>query len=446
MGDFAGMNTEHNIILITIDCLRADHVASLGYASQTTPKINHLAKKGALFSQVISNGGGTPESFPSIMTSTYALMNPNSGGMSDTYWVELSSSWPTIAQVLKSRGFSTAAFNANPYLTSIFHYDRGFDVFDNTIESYRRKNVVDKLRRKLGTLLGRKFLRASVINQKAVYWLRKNSDRFFLWLHYMDVHSPYNPRKNTFLNRIEAILLEMKKRRHPEILSHRERKRLVGFYDREIKYVDSKIGALMNKLTRMDITLSNTFCIVTADHGEQFMEHGGWGHGTLYDEVIRVPLIICGPGIKENTLIEDQFSLLDLAPTIIDLLDIPRMESFLGRTLVPAINGRTRESDNKSVISETLTQNFSCRTENWKYITDKKNRHELYNLRTDPKEKTNLASSHVGKAKELETKISKHILMEEKANQLIPEQHHTFSVEEEAFLKERLEALGYLSS
>lgn len=438
------MQTEQNVILLTIDCLRADHVTSLGYARQTTPNIDYLAKKGALFSQAISNGVGTPESFPSIMTSTYALMNPNSGGVCATYWVKLSSRWPTIAQVLKSREFSTAAFNANPYITSIFHYDRGFDVFDDSLELYRRDSSVDKLHRKLGTLLGNKFLRADVVNQKAVSWLKKNPDRFFLWLHYMDVHSPYNPKKNTILERIDAIRLERKKRRNPKRLSEDERKRLIGFYDQELKYVDSEIGSLVDKLTKIDISLNNTFFIVTADHGEQFMEHGEWGHGRLYDEVIRVPLIICGPGIKENNLIGDQISLLDLGPTVIDVLNIPKVESFLGRTLVPIMEGRAKESNNENVISETLTQIFSCRTEDWKYITDRKNRHELYNLRIDPNEKTNLASKYMRKVRELHTVISEHILMEEKVKQSVLEERRTLSAEEKAVLEERLKGLGYL--
>ena len=437
------MYTEQNLILITIDCLRADHVGGLGEAGQTTPNIDELARKGALFSQTISNGVGTPESFPSIITSTYPLMSPHSSGAHGSFWVKLSSNWITIAEALKSRGFSTAAYNANPWLTLIFHYDRGFDVFDDSLESYRRDNIFDKLRRKFCSLRGNKFLRADVVNSKAISWLRSNLDGFFLWLHYMDVHSPYNPKKLTILKRIDAIRLERKMRQNPEKFSEDELKRLKSLYDKEIRYVDNEIKSLIEKLAKMGISLKNTFYIVTADHGEQFMEHGELGHGRLYDEVIRVPLIISGPGIKGNTLIEDQVSLLDLAPTIVDLVNIPKVETFLGTSLVPMMDGRRAEPNNY-VISETLTQNFSCRTENWKYITDRKDRHELYNLQIDPDEKTNLANRNEKKVKQLSATISKHILMEEKARESVPETDAVFHEKEREVLKERLKELGYL--
>ena len=436
------MNTEQNVILITIDCLRADHVGSLGYADRTTPNIDDLARKGVLFSQAISNGVGTSESFPSIMTSTYPLMSPNGGGVHGAFWVKLSTKWRTIAEVLRSRGFSTAAFNANPWLTSIFHYDRGFDIFDDSLESYRKNNVFDKLRRKLGALRGDKFLRAKLVNKKAVSWLGNNLDRFFLWLHYMDVHPPYNPKGISILKRIDAIRLERKIGHNPETFSKEELDRLKSFYQEEITYVDRQIGFLVDELEKIGISSENTFLVLTADHGEQFMEHGEWGHGRLYDEVIRVPLIINGPGIKRKTVIENQVSLLDLAPTIVDLVNIPKVESFLGTSLVPMMEGRGAES-NKYVISETLTQNFSWRTKDWKYISDTKNRHELYNLQIDPKEKKNLASRRTKKVKEFSMIISKHILMEQKAKESIPEKHAVLHREEGEALKERLKELGY---
>jgi len=437
------MNHTQNVILITIDCLRVDCIGCLGHRHQATPNIDDLVRNGVLFSQAISNGVGTPESFPSIMTSTYPLMSPNSGGLHDSFWVKLSSKWHTIAEVLRSREFSTAAFNANPWLTSIFHYDRGFDIFDDSLKSYRRNNVFDKLRRKLGTLRGDKFLRAKLINKKAFSWLRNNLDRFFLWLHYMDVHSPYNPKKISKLKRIDAIRLERKISRNPQTFSKKELERWKSFYQEEIAYVDREIGFFLDELEHIGISSDNTFLILTADHGEQFMEHGEWGHGRLYDEVLRVPVIVNGPGIIRNTVIENQVSLLDLAPTIVDLFNIPKVQTFLGTSLVPMMKDGGAKS-NKYVISETLTQNFSCRTEDWKYITDRKDRRELYNLQVDPNEKTNLASRETKKVKELNAIVSKHILMEEKAKQSIPEEHAVLHKKEMEVIKERLKQLGYL--
>ena len=123
------------------------------------------------------------------------------------------------------------------------------------------------------------------------------------------------------------------------------------------------------------------------------MEHGEWGHGRLYDEVLHIPLIICGPNINKNIVVEEQISLIDVAPSIIDLLDIRKVETFHGRSLLPLIEGEERTQGHNYIISEEIGSNFSCRTKNWKYIRyDRINTHELYNLQIDPKEKTNLAN------------------------------------------------------
>lgn len=428
-----------NVILMTIDSLRADHVSCLGYSNQITPNIDNLAKKGALFSQVISNGAGSVTSFPSIMTSTYSLMNPNSRAhATGTFWVRLSDKHSTIAEVLKSKGYSTVAFiNRKMDISSIFGYHRGFDDFNEFLETIERNSFITWMLQKLNTLRGNKSIRADIINEKAIVWLKNHRQKpFFLWLHYMDVHTPPNPKNISVLKRTEAIRLGAKIQGSSVNLSAKETNCLVELYDQEIRYVDNRIGILFDRLAEMDITLDNTYFILLSDHGDQFMEHGEWGHGRLYDEVIHVPLIISGPDIKENTLIENQVSLLDLAPTIIDLLKIPKIKTFLGKSLLPLLDQKVHKQNKNYVISEELTRDFSCRTDNWKYIIhDRTNTHELYNLRTDPKEKMNLASKHSEKVKELNGIISKHTLMEERVDSLISKGRDLFSSEEMEILK-----------
>jgi arylsulfatase A-like enzyme len=174
------------------------------------------------------------------------------------------------------------------------------------------------------------------------------------------------------------------------------------------------------------------------------LKHSEWCRGRLYDEVLHGPLIISGPESDGHTFIKDQVSLLDLGTTIVDLLNIPKVESFLGTSLLPLINGKTRKSKPHYVISETLSQNFSCRTTDWKYITDTKTRHELYNLQKDPEEKKNVAEANPEKVKELSMIISKHVSMVKKANPSMLEKRDLLSAEEQKILEERLKSLGYL--
>jgi len=433
------MKIRPNAILITIDSLRVDHVGCLGYPSQTTPNLDNLAKRGALFSQVISNGAGSVTSFPSIMTSTYSLMNPNSRAhTTGAFWVKLSDKHSTIAEVLKSQGYSTVAFiNRKMDISSIFGYHRGFDDFNEFLGTAKRNSLITWMLQKLNTLRGNKSIRAEIINKEAIVWLKNHMQKpFFLWLHYMDVHTPPNPKNISILKRIEAIRLGKKIHGSSPDLSKSEMNCLIELYDREIRYVDNCIGIFINQLAEMDITLANTYFILVSDHGDQFMEHGEWGHGRLYDEVIRVPLIISGPDIKESTSVKTQVSLLDLAPTIIDLLKISKVKAFMGKSLLPLLDEKAQVLNKNYVISEELTRDFSCRTDDWKYVRhDRTNTHELYNLRKDPDEKVNLASNHSEKVDELNELISKHTLAEERVDRLISKGRGLFSSEEMEILK-----------
>jgi arylsulfatase A-like enzyme len=425
------MGMRQNVILITVDSLRADHLSCLGYAKPTTPNIDALARKGVLFSQTFSNGGGSATSFPSIMTSTYASMNIPSN-THDAFWIKLSKNWSTIAEVLKHTGFSTAAFkNFKDDLCSIFGYNKGFDLFDEII--HFNDKTIDKIYRKIRYLQGYKYIRANKINQKAISWCSKTKENFFLWLHYMDVHLPYNPKNISIRNRIQAIKLGEKIKNNPDQLSQKEIETLIDFYDAEIRYLDSQIGELLSKLMKICITPDETFFILLSDHGDQFMEHGEWVHGRLYDEVLHVPLIISGPDIKRNTVIQEQVSLLDVAPTITHLLGIEKVDTFCGTSLLPLIEGENRKTNH--VISEEIGQDYSCRTQNWKYIRhDKSDTYELYNLQVDPKEKLNVVYDYPEIVEELDEIINKHIEMRKRLNHSITAETD-FSEEEQESLK-----------
>lgn len=428
-----------NAILITIDSLRVDHVGCLGYPRETTPQLDKLAKQGILFRNAISNGGNTPASFRPILTSTPLSMYDDERFISKER--------VTIQEVLKKKGYTTSAFHSNPYLSSLLGYNRGFDKFDEILEldkdtlldglkteGFKRimydflfssKLIKFRLNKLYKFSKGEPFARADTLNKLALSWLKKHPEKFFMWLHYMDVHTPYIPKREylkMFSSSSHNILtdlnlyLRIKKnitKKNTEV-TKADLKLLTDSYDAEIRYTDTQIGLLLNELRKMGI-LDKTLIIITSDHGEGFFEHGVFGHANehLYDELIRVPLIIFAPGIGENIIVEEQVELLSIAPTINEALTHTIVEGFTGRSLIPIINGE--KEGTKGVISEASRNKISYREPEWKFILDKKTKKcEIYNLKDDPKEKSNIAERDTEKVKEFQQKILCHEYMTER--------------------------------
>ena len=446
-----------NVILITIDALRADHLNCLGYPRKTTSNLDEFAHKGALFTHAFSNAPTTRQSFPSILTSTYAAMY-NDCALQDKR--PLSKERMTIAEKLKEYGYSTAGFHYNAFLSSLYGYDRGFDTFEDFLgeslkirkhtfiqtmfrKTLRKPGKLPFVFRELGKIITRShgsrardrrvgvpYKRASVISRKALDWLKnKQPKSFFLWLHYMDTHIPYIPPKDFTPPSINWWTLDKLQSKFSRaliydcsILSNNDLVKLVSLYDGEIEYVDHIFGLFLSELEKIGIGLDNTFFIITADHGDEFMEHGGLSHsGKLYDELIHVPLILCGPGIKRNTVVKDLVSLIDLAPTILTLLDTTKVpETFMGRSLHPIWNAK-KSTESMGIISEWTKgkrRRVSYRTNEWKYILtldEKDTQHELYDLQTDPKERKDLSGEEKMRCAKFKTKLTRHISMEEKS-------------------------------
>jgi arylsulfatase A-like enzyme len=431
-----------NLILITVDCLRADHLSCLGYSKKTTPNLDYFASTGTLFSQAISVGNWTPPSFTAILTSTFPLMH---GG-----WFDISNRGVTLAQVLKEHGYHTAAFPSNPWLSSYFGYHRGFDTFDDSTSKTTPKNPLRRPKALVKRIIGTKgklfdfLLQIYLVifshplgrnlTKKVISSLPDNPSNFFLWMHYMDLHEPYFPHRRIVspFERYHFSKLSYKAIRNPGSLSPRELNEVIDLYDASISYVDEMIGSLFHTLKRSNI-LDNTFVVITADHGQQFMEHGYCLHGGfhLYDEVVHVPLIIIGPGLP-GQVISQQVSLLDLAPTILDMLEIEKPKAFLGNSLLPLITGNKVQPGDLQAISETDStidpaqprpreallqldahqRVVSFRTRKWKYIYNERGQDELYHLENDPKETQNIIDAEPDIATELRTKIMAHIEFE----------------------------------
>jgi len=459
------MRREENVVMITLDSLRPDHLGLYGYKKKTSPALDQLGSEGVVFTEAISNGSHTAISFPAILTSTY-------GSMYDGYGY-LSKERTPIAEVLSKEGYSTAAFHSNPYLSAAYNYDRGFEVFYDWIRndfSVSRFKTLDKLvdlarerieiRNMLLFMLKLyswiqpykiPYEKAEVITQKAIGWLRECSDRFFIWIHYMDTHWPWIPPRGYFPNgsvsNEEASRLWWKMLIDSSSLSDEELRKLVGLYDGQIRYLDHTMGTFFDELGKMGL-YDNSLVVVTSDHGEEFKEHGDLGHHSLklYEELLRVPLVMkFSKGLYGGSVVNDLVSLLDVAPTIVDWLGIDRPKKWVGSSLLPTLVDK-RRGKMKAVISEgNIKQGHnivSYRSKRWKFILDERRRkEELYDLQKDPKETKNLAKMMPRKAKELEAKIAEHLnLVSGAVETPVPSP----KTEDEKLIRERLKALGYI--
>ena len=432
-----------SLVLITVDCLRADHVGFLGYPRKTTPVLDELAGSSTVFSNAIVAGAPTYYSFPAIMAPRHPLALGRDV-------VGIAPEEPTIASVLSQSGYATGAFlAANPYLSPRFGYDAGFDTFNDflgngppradalkvTAASLRNRmnSYLDKACHSLGPVGGvydelyfqycqaiasrsgqsldslRRFPSADVILDEASVWLDNvGAQPFFLWLHFMDPHSPYYPkeevlqwmagdsiaahalRANSYWNREDAGARRL----------HSRRDEVVALYDAGIRWVDSQIGRLVDKL-RLHQLWDNCIFAVTADHGEEFLEHGGRYHSPakLTEELIHVPLLMHGGKASGAEVHNEPFSQVDLAPTLLDALNIPAPANFRG-TSVWAQSGK-REGSGKAVIVESIAtcknpfdpqrrvgpRLLAVRDSKYKLVLDfASSQDKLFNLKNDPDE------------------------------------------------------------
>lgn len=416
-----------NVILITIDSLRADHLGSLGYHKKLTPNLDKIAKDGILFTQAFSYGSTTSISILPLLTSMPVIpyysglfKNEKMASLEDItknykelgiFFLKLK---PTIAGVLKHYGYETAAFNSNPYLSKYFGFGKDFTHFDDgsfyehgytkIIERKIKKILVvnkkiESFARFLLCLTYQKvpFERAEDINKKAISWvMEKKPEKFFLWLHYMDTHIPYIPPKD-FHNLSNFKVSDLNRKvLDNENVSKSELNQIIKLYDGCINYVDSSIKSLLDDLSDRRL-LDDTIVIITADHGEEFKDHGGFMHieSKLYDELLHVPLIIYGANYS-NVTIDEPVSLIDIAPTITDLLNLNSPRTFQGKSLIPIIKGTKStgiisQGGHHGMNSNAIKMMVAYRTRRWKYILDERGGEELYDIKEDPKETKNLS-------------------------------------------------------
>lgn len=429
-----------NVILITIDSLRADRLSSLGYHREITPNLNKIAEKGCLFTQAISVGGNTRTSFPGIFASMYPFVFLQA---TDKGYMQIPEGVKLIAEILREKEYSTIAFNSNPLITYHRNYDKGFDRCEGLFEKQKFKMVKKGL-----SFIGRRILGIPTlpypapeqVNKKVISLLNQDNRRpFFLWVHHLSVHVPYMPAKRfqkevsgKVIGYTEMLNLERKRVKRGEF-TDKDLQKLIDLYDAEIKCVDHFIGEFLKELGDIGVDFNNTFIIITSDHGDEFKEHGGFIHSAkLYDELIRVPLIIAGPELNQR-IIKEQVSLLSIPPTILSLVSKENSEFYQGKSLYPLLLGGVggeeyviSEGCQKNVSSESpraINKRISCRSLFWKYIYNYAGQEELYSLAQDPGETMNLVNDEREIAQNFKQKILEHLEREKILVRRLKEAH-----------------------
>jgi arylsulfatase A-like enzyme/MFS family permease len=425
-----------NCLFILIDDLRFDHLSCNGYYRKTSPHIDALAAKGILFRQAIASSSHTSRSVPSIFTSLFPLAHEASASSQEFY--SLSPKHNTLTSILARNGYITAGFVANNPFIKLSGISRDFD-------TYYDGNLFMKIPHYslFYEKIARKFLnrdvRAENLNHQAMRWLKKNHQYpFFLYIHYMDVHYPRIPYKRHIDRLEQESKLDISKlKRYPFEKGENVEKlySIISRYDGDISYLDEHIGKLLAYLDALHLD-QNTLVILTADHGEEFLEHNKVGHGNhLYDESIRIPLIFYIPGKnKKPSIVSQQVRSIDIMPTILELLNIPISSPIQGRSLMPLIKGIRAEEE-----YAFGGQGSFVRCSRWKLIFNRETTsYELYDLQQDSAEQHNLIDTEPEVAAQLKAKLHDHI--KESMKYRFSSSKVIFSEE----IKNRLKTLGYI--
>ncbi|QGX95738.1 DUF1501 domain-containing protein [Haloplanus rallus] len=467
-----------NVLLVTVDSLRADAIEPYG-GEYATPTLAELADRGTVFENAFAHGNWTPMSFPSILASRPAFADTGRIGVDGT---------TTLAERLRSAGVATGGFNAaNGFLTEHWGYDDGFDDFDAFVGGGTDGRagefvaahptwgawlqlVTSPFRRAGNRLRGgsdeKPFTDASRmldVERAATSFVEDSDEPFFLWVHYMDAHTPYVPAPR-YLREITdrrvgkaRMLIAHVRTGLGWSVGERTLADLRALYQAAVRQVDDSLDRLLSSLDAAGLA-DDTAVVVAGDHGEEFMDHGHLAHyPKLYDELVQVPLLVDVPGLPAGR-VPDHVGLDAVPPTVCDLLGVDPAPEWVGESLLPTIRDDVAPPDDPvvtvTVRGEDVTQQpiprsldegdllVSARDADWVYIRNAETgAEELYDRRSDPVQRTDLADdddpSAVAARERLREAVLDHVTMLEEVDR----DDSAAGVDED--IETRLEALGY---
>lgn len=336
-----------NLVLITIDTLRADHLDAYGYARATAPSLTAFAADGVLFENAIAAAPATQLAVASLMTGLWPTSHADPSRRRPQGAPYLRSGFTTLAERFAAAGYGTAGFVANLAVRASEGYAQGFVTWDETAARH-------------GT--------AERVLEPALAWLATARAPYFLWVHFMDPHHPYDaaalaPWEDPADLHAAALRLEWRSmttdaqtKRMLAVRGERDldaatRAVLIDRYDAEIRHADAALGELLAALARSGVTRANTWIAVAADHGEEFLDHGRLTHGhSLFDELLHVPLVVRGPSTPAGLRVAEQVSMVDLAATLLDAAGQTGADVD-GRSLAPFWQKPGREPARDAIAS-----------------------------------------------------------------------------------------------
>jgi arylsulfatase A-like enzyme/Flp pilus assembly protein TadD len=395
-----------NVLLVSIDTLRADHLSAYGFPRLTTPHLDAVAREGVLFGNVHTTVPMTLPAHVSMLTGTL----PPTHGLRDNLQNRLPEASLTLAEMLKAQGFATGAVVSSFVLHRRFGTSQGFDSYDDQLDAAH----------KIGDLAERK---GDETTRLATKWLEEHKARpFFFFLHLYDPHDPYEPP--------EPFASEWSG--HP--------------YQGEIAFADHCVGQVLDRLRQLGL-YDHTLVVITGDHGEMLGEHGELNHGFfIYEGGLRVPLVVRVPGAATGPRrVELPVSLIDIVPTILSLVGAEVPKEVQGVDLSPWLAGRGSGGGARPLYAETVTPTryyganslLGIIVDGWKYIDT--TRPELYDLRNDPAEAVNLLAREPARADAMARSLASILAAAGRAPGPAPER----AALDEAS-RQRLAALGYL--
>jgi choline-sulfatase len=396
-----------NVVLIVLDAVRSDHLGCYGYSRPTSPSIDGLARQGMLFREAESQASWTIPSMASLLTSHYPSETRDDTTPPGTVDPRVT----TLATLLYRRGIATGAVTAQSLLGPPAGYDQGFELW-NQQAAFAPNHTSGRS--------------AARVTDAACAWLDRHADQqFALYLHYMDTHYDWKPPEP-----FRSRLLRADGVTDPDVLAgdadgilyrsdgtsvladKRNVDCLISLYDGEIAHTDHELQRLFDKLTQLGL-YDRTLIIVTADHGEGFVEHGFLHGSTLYQEVLRVPLIMKPPRSQSvrRREVSESVRLLDVAPTILDLAGVDTPRHMRGRSLRAELKHERQSEDNFAQTG--VFGVLGVPTSEAARVGDHKVIHrlagdawELYDLDRDPAEKSNLAAQQPGQLRRMKASLA----------------------------------------
>ncbi|MFC2036607.1 sulfatase [Chloroflexota bacterium] len=433
-----------NTLFIVLDSLRADHVSCYGYEENDTLHIDALARDGVLYRNMTAQSSWTK---PSVATMLASLYPSSHQAVSGRHW--LPDAVTTLPEVLQVFGYRTAGFTTNPHVSSVSNFQQGYDEYEYLPPDYAFFASPTSSRFFVHALFGivRNFFvaptahhhneyyqDAETLGARALAWLEANREgRFFLYLHYMDPHEPY------FAHPYDGTSVSMHVTRDPPPAQAAFMRQL---YDGDVAFVDGHLGELFDQLKAWGL-YDDMLIILTSDHGEEFYEHGGWWHGhTLYEEVIAVPLIIKYPASAHAGAVDTGLARgLDIAPTVLDVIEYPSVDAMQGVSLRPGTATRRAELS----LAELGAGGAVRAIQGLRYkliVVDEDYPQDLptealFDLQIDPGEQKNLAPNEPAMLQSLHVELGQVVVAAE--DQAVASQ----SGEMDAITQEQLRKLGY---